>query len=290
MNKKLIYIAIVLLTLTACNGQNSSDTDSNNTNNNTQQNESVTWKFKFPSLWGVAYASDINPEDVTYEQFVNAVVEKLKTDVDFKDNIKGDTGEQGIIGPAGEQGIQGIPGQDGTDATLPSWETMYTFGNGDAFFYTCNTNNPCTANDITFHTTTLSNTVVYYHAANPSGGSFIGTDLLNTSASITNIHANSDCEYKAELLTANSGIDKVLTSPEIQNGNLTFKTQSAFSSEFEVKIGDASASLIKPLLVVSKRLPASFSATQEEKDRIAHELTTVGTHLGWQLVLKRRCR
>ena len=281
---KLFYSSIILLTLAACNDQNSGIVD----NNDSQQAESTTWETKFPALWSVAYAGDINPEDVTYEQFINDVANKLKVDVGFKNDVKGDTGAQGIPGPAGPQGIQGEPGQDGANASLPTWETMYIFGSGDTFFYTCSDNNPCTAADITFHKSTIASAIEYYYAANPSAGPVIGEDLLNTGAPITNIQAESDCEYKAELIT-NSNVSYVLTSPEIHNGSLIFKTNSAFSSEFNIHIGDASMQL-SPQLIVSKTLPGSFSATEAEKNRIAEELTTVGTHLGYQVALKRRCR
>ena len=85
--KKYINGIIVLLILSACGGGGQS---SDNTGTNEQQTAAVTWESKFPSLWSVAYAADINPEDVTYDQFINTLAEKLKADTAFTSNVKGD--------------------------------------------------------------------------------------------------------------------------------------------------------------------------------------------------------
>jgi hypothetical protein len=47
--------------------------------------EKITWKNKFPMLWSIAYADDIdvNPEDVTYSEFIQAVKNELKNDQGF---------------------------------------------------------------------------------------------------------------------------------------------------------------------------------------------------------------
>ena len=55
----------------------------NNSNNET------TWKAKFPALWSVAYAQEpnLNPENVTYEQFLNSLSAKLKEDNSFIEQV-----------------------------------------------------------------------------------------------------------------------------------------------------------------------------------------------------------
>jgi len=212
-----------------------------------------------------------------------------KIEADFRDNVKGEMGDQGPMGPAGPQGIQGIPGKNGSDAALPSWETMYTFGTGDNFFYTCNSNTPCTADDITFHHSSLNETSNYYYRATLNADPITGIDHLNSDETISNIHANSDCEYKAELLFPTSNVDSVLLPQEIRNGSVVFVIRGAFSNQFNVTIGDASIPL-QPQLFISRDLPYSFSATQYEKDLIAYEFNDVGTKLNSQVVIKRRCR
>jgi hypothetical protein len=72
-----------------------------------------TWKDKFPTLWSTAYAAEgdePNPEDITYDEFLQAVVAVLQTDQAFLEEIKGETGP---AGPQGEQGLQGPQGETG---------------------------------------------------------------------------------------------------------------------------------------------------------------------------------
>ena len=49
-----------------------------------------TWKDKFPALWSTAYAAEgdePNPADVTYSEFLQAVVDALKADETFQTEI-----------------------------------------------------------------------------------------------------------------------------------------------------------------------------------------------------------
>jgi hypothetical protein len=51
---------------------------------------SQTWKDKFPTLWSTAYAAEgdePNPEDITYDEFLQAVVSALKADETFQTEI-----------------------------------------------------------------------------------------------------------------------------------------------------------------------------------------------------------
>lgn len=293
--KNRIYGVVVLLLLSACGGGQSSD----GTDTDGQQTEAVTWKSKFPSLWSVAYAADINPEDVTYDQFINTLAEKLKADTAFTNSVKGDAGVQGIVGPAGPQGtggsagLDGTDGTDGADAALSDWETMYSFSTGDSFFYTCNSNSPCTADDLTFHQVYVNSTTNPYYVATLIAGGVSGTDLINTGATMTNLRASTNCEYKAQTFLTLSSYpedpDKELIPSKMGSGNVYFNYKGTFTGEFDIVIGDASGGGPRPALIVSTRLPYSFAATQSEKDRIAHEFNNVGTGLFSRMVLKRRC-
>lgn len=88
MKKNFILLGLFLFIFNACSViddiklEESNDDDT--TNENTSTHDS-TWKSKFPSLWSLAYAGDdsTKPEDVTYEEFVNAVAAVLKNDQSF---------------------------------------------------------------------------------------------------------------------------------------------------------------------------------------------------------------
>jgi len=82
---------------------------------------------------------------------------------------------------------------------------------------------------------------------------------------------------------------RVYVVSQVGDGSVTFYTNAAFAGQFEISIGDASNPL-KPQLAISKDLPFSFTGTQSEKDDVASEFSSLGTGLGFQLVLKRRCR
>ncbi|MGC9323289.1 MAG: hypothetical protein ACP5G0_00940 [Desulfomonilia bacterium] len=95
----VIYAALVL----SCGG-NSSD-------------HVQTWKDAFPALWSTAYAQDAeepNPEDITYEEFLQAVIGALQSDQAFLSQIQGERGLAGPQGPTGPEGPEGPQGEPGT--------------------------------------------------------------------------------------------------------------------------------------------------------------------------------
>lgn len=86
--KNFICSILLILIVTSCTNSDKSETSIKNNPSYQDETKSLTWKDKFPSLWSVAYAATpIKPEDVTYEQFVQAVADKIKMDVSLKENI-----------------------------------------------------------------------------------------------------------------------------------------------------------------------------------------------------------
>ncbi|MGC9324763.1 MAG: hypothetical protein ACP5G0_08475, partial [Desulfomonilia bacterium] len=98
-------LLFLVITVIGCGGGSSSSSDTD-----------MTWKEKFPTLWSTAYAQDVtepNPEDVTYEEFLAAVISALQSDQAFLAQIQGErgpAGPQGSTGPEGPEGPQGGPG------------------------------------------------------------------------------------------------------------------------------------------------------------------------------------
>ncbi len=107
---KIYFFITLLIFFISCKQEIKSDIPLQN--DNPDNNSTVTWKDKFPSLWASAYAqnSTVRPEDVTYDQFLDAVANKLKQDGSF---IQSTTGPQGASGLQGATGANGADGADG---------------------------------------------------------------------------------------------------------------------------------------------------------------------------------
>ena len=111
----LVLFAMMLF---GCSGGSSSS----GVDNPDPEEQVLTWKDTLPSLWATAYAADIpepNPEDVTYSEFLAAVVAAMQSDQAFIAQIQGPQGPAGPQGLQGETGAQGPEGPQGEPGICP---------------------------------------------------------------------------------------------------------------------------------------------------------------------------
>lgn len=92
-------LIFLVMTVIGCSGGSSDSRDSGSSGESSSTSDNgLTWKDRFPGLWSTAYAQDgvePEPEDVTYGEFLAAVVSALKSDAEFLAQIQGPQGEPG---------------------------------------------------------------------------------------------------------------------------------------------------------------------------------------------------